>query len=107
MILKIQLYSTQAPAPKRRGDNWPDWPNNFKRMDKFAPLLYENGVIATIGKGQRTFSGGYLYLKATGGVALLYQQAIKSAKIAAYEDLGTEAIYELEVSNMPLTVEIL
>ena len=85
MILKIQLYSTQAPAP----------------------LLYENGVIATIGKGQRTFSGGYLYLKATGGVALLYQQAIKSAKIAAYEDLGTEAIYELEVSNMPLTVEIL
>ena len=106
--IKNSIIFYAGPCPKKEGEIiGPIGPTTSKRMDKFAPLLYENGVIATIGKGQRTFSGGYLYLKATGGVALLYQQAIKSAKIAAYEDLGTEAIYELEVSNMPLTVEIL
>lgn len=106
--IKNAIIFYAGPCPKKEGEIiGPIGPTTSKRMDKFAPLLYENGVIATIGKGQRTFSGGYLYLKATGGVALLYQQSIKSAKIAAYEDLGTEAIYELEVSNMPLTVEIL
>lgn len=106
--IKNAIIFYAGPCPKKENEViGPIGPTTSKRMDKFAPLLYENGVIATIGKGQRTFSGGYLYLKATGGVALLYQQSIKSAKIAAYEDLGTEAIYELEVSNMPLTVEIL
>lgn len=106
--IKNAIIFYAGPCPKKENEViGPIGPTTSKRMDKFAPLLYENGVIATIGKGQRTFSGGYLYLKATGGVALLYQQSIKSAKIVAYEDLGTEAIYELEVSNMPLTVEIL
>ena len=106
--IKNAIIFYAGPCPKKENEViGPIGPTTSKRMDKFAPLLYENGVIATIGKGQRTFSGGYLYLKATGGVALLYQQSIKSAKIAAYEDLGTEAIYELEVSNMPLVVEIL
>ena len=86
----------------------PIGPTTSKRMDVFAPILYEKGVIATVGKGNRTIKGGNrLYLKATGGVATLYQSCVKSAKIAAFEDLGTEAIYELEVVDMPLCVEII
>lgn len=86
----------------------PIGPTTSKRMDVFAPILYEKGVIATVGKGNRTIKGGNrLYLKAMGGVATLYQSCVKSAKIAAFKDLGTEAIYELEVVDMPLCVEII
>ena len=44
------------------------------------------------------------YFTVTGGVACLLQKCIKSAEIAAYEELGAEAIYKLEVENMRLTV---
>lgn len=106
--LKNSIIFYAGPCPEKDGEIiGPVGPTTSKRMDKFAPLLYENGVIATIGKGNRTFTGGYLYLKAIGGTALLYQKCVKSAKITAYADLGTEAVYELEVVDMPLTAEIL
>jgi len=36
--------------------------------------------------------------------AYLVPQAIRSAKVLAFEELGMEAIYEFEVVNMPITV---
>lgn len=86
----------------------PVGPTTSKRMDKFAPILYEKGVLATIGKGERTIKdSGCLYFKATGGVANVYKNCVKSAKLIAFEELGTEAIVELEVVDMPLEVEII
>ena len=86
----------------------PIGPTTSKRMDKFAPVLYEKGVVATIGKGGRTIKDtGYIYLKAAGGVANVYKDCVKSKKLVAFEDLGTEAILELEVENMPLAVEVI
>ncbi len=98
-----------GPCPKNDSEIiGPIGPTTSKRMDKFAPILYENGVFATIGKGERTISGGNrLYLKATGGVACLYQNCVKSARIAAFSELGTEAVYELEVDKMPLVVDFI
>ena len=98
-----------GPCPKTQNEIiGPIGPTTSKRMDKFAITLYKNGVMATIGKGERTIKNtGYIYLKATGGVANVYKNCVKSAKLIAYNDLGTEAIYRLDVSNMPLTVEII
>jgi fumarate hydratase subunit beta len=43
-------------------------------------------------------------LAAIGGVAALMAKTVKSAKIIAFEELGTEAVMELEVENFPAIV---
>jgi len=47
-----------------------------------------------------------LYLAAIGGVAALMAKTVKSAKVIAFEELGTEAVMELEVENFPAIVAI-
>lgn len=102
--LKDKIIFYAGPCPASKGEIiGPVGPTTSKRMDKFAPRLYEYGVIATIGKGDRTINGlNKLYFKATGGIACVLQQCVKSSRIAAFEDLGAEAIYELEVEKLPL-----
>ena len=99
---KILFYA--GPCPAKEGEIiGPVGPTTSKRMDKFAPVLYEKGVIATIGKGDRTIKGlNKLYLKAQGGIACVLQQCIKKCEIICFEDLGAEAIYKLEIEKMPL-----
>jgi fumarate hydratase class I len=43
---------------------------------------------------------------AVGGAAYLVSKAIRGAKVLAFEDLGMEAIYEFDVSDMPVTVAV-
>jgi fumarate hydratase class I len=45
-------------------------------------------------------------LIAVGASAYLVSKAIKSARVAGFEDLGMEAIYEFEVKDMPVTVAV-
>jgi len=45
-----------------------------------------------------------VYFAATGGAAALIAQRIKKAKVIAYEDLGAEALQELQVEDFPVTV---
>ena len=91
----------------------PIGPTTSARMDKFTAVLYEQGLLATIGKGERAkeaksaiqkYNGKYFTI--TGGVATLLKNHIKSAKIIAYPELGAEAIYELEVEKLPVMVNI-
>lgn len=88
-------------------------PTTSMRMDAFAPTLYDKGVLATIGKGNRSeevreaiVRNGAVYLASIGGAGALYAQTVKSAKVLAYDDLGTEAIYKFEVENFPCIVAI-
>jgi fumarate hydratase subunit beta len=86
-------------------------PTTSYRMDSFAPDLIELGLKGMIGKGPRSeqvikaikkFKA--VYFGATGGAGALISKTIKKAEIVAYADLGTEAIYKLEVENFPLIV---
>ena len=88
-------------------------PTTSGRMDKYSPLLISKGLKVMIGKGNRnrevieaivTHRG--LYLAAIGGVAALMAKTVKSAKLIAFEELGTEAVMELEVENFPAIVAI-
>ena len=86
-------------------------PTTSGRMDAYTPLLIENGLRVMIGKGERNSEVKKLiadnkavYLGAIGGAGALIAECIKSARIAAYEDLGTEAVRKLTVENLPLTV---
>jgi fumarate hydratase class I len=46
------------------------------------------------------------YLMAVGGAAYLVSKAIKQAKVLGFADLGMEAIYEFDVTDMPVTVAV-
>lgn len=88
-------------------------PTTSGRMDAYAPALYDCGVRATIGKGDRSPTvyeaikrNKALYLCAVGGAGALYAKAITSFRTAAYDDLGTEAIRQMEVKDFPVIVGI-
>ena len=50
--------------------------------------------------------GPAVYFAATGGAGALISRCIKKAEVAAFEDLGPEAIYRLEIEDLPLVVAI-
>jgi len=88
-------------------------PTTSGRMDKYTPLLMEHGLKAMIGKGHRNADVqdalkklGGIYFAATGGAAALLAGCVKAARVIAYEDLGTEAIRELDVVNFPVIVAL-
>jgi fumarate hydratase subunit beta len=88
-------------------------PTTSGRMDKYSPLLISKGLKVMIGKGNRNeavidaiIKHRGLYLAAIGGVAALMAKTVKSAKVIAFEELGTEAVTELEVENFPAIVAI-
>lgn len=88
-------------------------PTTSGRMDAYAPGLLDRGLAVMIGKGDRNAAvidaivrNGAVYLAAMGGAGALMGSCVKAALIVCYEDLGCEAIRELKVENMPLTVVI-
>ena len=88
-------------------------PTTSSRMDIYTPEILNNGVKILIGKGKRSTNvidsikeNKAIYLLATGGVGALFAKKVKSFKLIAFEDLGPEAIYRLEVENFPLIVGI-
>lgn len=87
-------------------------PTTASRMDKFAPTFYRKGLLATIGKGERSEEvkaaikeTGGLYFTAIGGIACYLSEKFIKKDLIAFEDLGTEAIYRFEVRDLPLRVE--
>jgi fumarate hydratase class I len=92
----------------------PAGPTTASRMDKFTDMMLENtGILGMIGKAERgeaTIQSikkhKASYLIAVGGAAYLISKSIKKAKVLAFEEMGMEAIYELEVKDMPVTVAV-
>ena len=71
----------------------------------------EIGLKGMIGKGLRAQpvkdamkKYKAVYFGATGGAAALIAQRIKKAQVIAYEELGAEALRELQVENLPVIV---
>ena len=89
-------------------------PTTSYRMDAYSPrLIADCGLRGMIGKGNRSKEvveamkkHNAVYFAATGGAGALIAQCIKKADIVAFDDLGPEAIYRLEVEDFPLTVAI-
>ena len=109
---KIIFYAGPCPAAKDEIIG-PIGPTTAARMDSFCELTYSNGLLASIGKGERSaqacekikkYNGKYLI--AQGGIACLLSQCVKSCETAAFEELGTEAVRKLYVEKLPLKVVV-
>ncbi len=107
---QVIYYVGPAPAPLGRPIG-PAGPTTSGRMDPYTLPLLERGVKGFIGKGYRSdevkaalVRHRAVYLAAVGGAAVLLAQHIVSARVVAYEDLGTEAIRELVVRDFPAIV---
>lgn len=114
MPLENQVIYYMGPSPAREGRPIGSaGPTTSSRMDKYAPTLLDAGLKGMIGKGKRSsqvkdaiIRNGCVYFAAVGGAGALLSKAIKSSKVIAYDDLGTEAIREMQVENFPAVVVI-
>lgn len=86
-------------------------PTTSGRMDAFTPRLLEAGLRGMIGKGRRSPTvveaikiHRAVYFGAIGGIAALTARCIANVSVAAYEDLGPEAMLRLELVRLPLVV---
>lgn len=92
----------------------PAGPTTATRMDKFTrTMLEQTGLIGMVGKAERGAvaieaikDNKAVYLMAVGGSAYLVSKAIKASRVAGFEDLGMEAIYEFDIKDMPVTVAV-
>ena len=108
------IYYVGPVDPVRDEAVGPAGPTTSTRMDKFTEMmLAQTGLIAMIGKAERGPAAieaiqkhRSAYLMAVGGAAYLVSKAIKTAKVVGFADLGMEAIYELDVVDMPVTVAV-
>lgn len=114
MKMQNNIIYYMGPSPAREGRPIGSaGPTTASRMDKYAPSLLDMGLKGMIGKGKRSqevkdaiIRNGAVYFAAVGGAGALLAQRITKSTVIAYEDLGTEAIRELEVEDFPVIVVI-
>lgn len=114
--LEGQCIFYAGPTPERPFATRPfgaAGPTTSSRMDFAAPLLYDKGIVATIGKGIRSddvheacVRNGAVYFVTIGGAAAYLAKCIRSSEILAYDDLGTEALRRIYVQDLPVFVGI-
>lgn len=108
---QIIYYCGPAPAGDRIIGSC--GPTTSGRMDAFTPALLKAGLKGMIGKGRRSGEvvqavrdNCAVYLLAPGGAGAYLSSKVVSCEPVAFEDLGPEAIYRMEVKDFPLVVGI-
>jgi fumarate hydratase subunit beta len=89
-------------------------PTTSRRMDPFTPLVLEETALkGIIGKGARSAKVAEVikktksvYFVAPAGAGAYLSEKVTSSEVVAFDDLGPEAIYKLEVKDFPLIVAI-
>ncbi len=88
-------------------------PTTSSRMDAHTPRLLDLGLLAMIGKGERSNKvkeaitrNKSVYLCAIGGAGAIACEAIKSCEVIAFDHLGCESVKKLYVKDFPLVVAI-
>jgi len=107
-----QIIYYVGPTPARPGmPIGSAGPTTSSRMDPYTPVLLQKGLKGMIGKGARGDAVldamkryKAVYFVATGGAGALLSRHIKRAAVVAYEELGPEAVRELEVEDFPVIV---
>ena len=108
----VIYYAGPTPTPQNMAIG-SCGPTTSQRMDSYAPKLYDMGMTATVGKGERSKEvidaikrNGGIYLCAIGGAGALASLSITDCQVIAFEDLGCESVKRLTFKNFPLYVGI-
>lgn len=107
-----QVVYYMGPTPAKPGQAIGSaGPTTSYRMDAYAPRLMEAGLKGMIGKGERSHEVieamqryHCVYFAAIGGAGALISKCIVAARLVAYEELGPEAVRELQVVDLPVFV---
>jgi len=106
----VIYYAGPTPAPEGKSIG-SIGPTTSGRMDLWTPRLLDLGLVAMIGKGQRSSEVNEAivrnkapYFIAIGGAGALYAKYVKDSEVIAFEDLGCEAIRRLTIENFPVYV---
>lgn len=107
------LYAV-GPSPAKPGQIVGSaGPTTTGRMARYLPALFAAGVRAVIGKGElhgeemAAFAArGAVYFAAIGGTGALLGKRITASSVVAYDDLGAEALYALDLDAFPAIVII-
>ena len=103
-----------GPTPEKADGTMGSFgPTTSARMDKFAVRLLDMGLLATIGKGNRSQDvieaikrNNAVYFCAGGGFGALISKSVKTMEIIAFPELGCESIKKLYVEDFPLIVGV-
>jgi fumarate hydratase subunit beta len=109
-----QILYAVGPSPAKPGQIIGSaGPTTTARMARYFPALFAAGVRAVIGKGELHGSDmaaftahGVVYFAAIGGLGALLAKHITAATVVAYDDLGPEALYALDVERFPVVTII-
>ena len=108
----VIYYAGPSPA-KDDGTIGSFGPTTSSRMDAFAPMLLDLGLLGMIGKGNRNADvidaivrNKAVYFCAGGGFGALISQSIEAIEEIAFPELGCESVKRLTVRDMPLTVAV-
>jgi fumarate hydratase subunit beta len=114
VLLKNQLIYYVGPTPAPVGKIiGACGPTTSLRMDRFTPELLKIGLKAMLGKGERSpevraaiKKYRAVYFVTVGGAAAFLSKCVTEARVAAYPDLGPEAIFCLKIKDLPAIVAI-
>jgi fumarate hydratase subunit beta len=114
VALDGQIMYAVGPSPAKPGQIIGSaGPTTTERMGRYLPTLFSAGVRAVIGKGElhgRDMAAftqhGAIYFAAIGGLGALLAKQIAAASVVAYDDLGPEALYSLDLVDFPAVVII-
>lgn len=108
----VIYYAGPTPAPENLAVG-SCGPTTSGRMDVYAPRFLDKGLVAMVGKGERSrevcdaiVRNKAVYLCAIGGAGALASKCITYCDVIAYEDLGCESVKKLTFKDFPLTVAI-
>lgn len=108
----VIYYAGPTPAPQGLAVG-ACGPTTSGRMDPYAPKLLDLGVVAMIGKGERSQTvcdavvrNKAVYLCAIGGAGALASKCIKECEVIAYDDLGCESVKKMTIKDFPLIVAV-
>ena len=108
----VIYYAGPTPTPENMAIG-SCGPTTSKRMDPYSPTLYDMGLCATIGKGERNQKvieaikkNKAVYLCAIGGAGALASLSITKCEVIAFNDLGCESVKKLTFNDFPLYVGI-
>jgi fumarate hydratase subunit beta len=107
-----QLIYFVGPSPARPGQVVGSaGPTTSGRMNRFLPALLEHGLRGFIGKGylDQTVKEALtkevgVYFGAIGGTGALLSLSIEEAKLIAFPELLSEAIYQMKLRKFPAVV---